>query len=107
MTNGDREGGLWILVVGILVFVIWIPHLYYAVRLWLSDRTARSFRNAFIAFMLMIGLSRGVLAGAARLWPGYEWIQILNLAASPVIFIFLITGALVSWWTWRHGGGRW
>ena len=105
--SANPEDGLWILLVGLLVLALWLPHLYYAFRKWQAERTPRSFRNAFIAAMLIIGLTRGVLAGAARLWPGYDWIQIANRGAAPIIFVVLITGAIVAWWTWRHDGGRW
>lgn len=97
----ERSDGFWILVVGIVCVLIWIPHLYYAIRLWRRRRSARTFRNAFIAIMLMVGLSRGVLAGAARIWPATEWVQVLNRGAAPIIFLLLITGAVVAFITWR------
>ena len=103
----NREDGIWILAVGLIVVAMWAPHTFYAIRQWRRERTARAFRNAFIAIMLLVGLSRGVLAGAARLWPGTEWIQVANRGLTPVLFLFLITGAMVAWWTWRHVDGRW
>jgi hypothetical protein len=98
----NREDGLWILIVGLLLVALWLPHLYYAVQLWRQHRSSRTFRNAFIAAMLVVSLFRGVLAGAARLWPGTEWVQVANRAITTIIFLLLITGALLSWWTWRH-----
>lgn len=98
----NAEDGFWILTVGAVVIAAWLPHVYRSFRRWRRERSARSFRNAFIAAMLIVGLTRGLTAGAARLWPGYEWIQIVNRASAPIIFLALITGAIVAEYTWRH-----
>lgn len=107
MTNADSSDGFWILTVGALVVLLWLPHAYYATRYWRRERTALAFRAFFIAVMLEVGLLRGVLAGAARLWPQVEVVQVANRALAPIIFLFLLTGAIIAYVTWRHAERRW
>jgi hypothetical protein len=98
----DAEEGLLFLVISVTIFATYLYHLFSAIDLWRIERSARSFRGAFIAVMLQLGLLRIVLAVAARVWPEAQIIVILNAITAPILSLLLLSGGVVLIYTWRH-----
>lgn len=94
------EDALWLAVFSIAIFVVWLDHLYHAIRRYRHDRTVRSFRNAFIAVMLQVGLARIAVAALFRLYPN-DVIGWVAAFLSPILTLLLLSGAIVVFWSWR------
>lgn len=103
MTPVDPEDYGWIVAASLGTFTLWLPHLILSIRLWLHERKPRSFRGAYIAVMLQIGLLRIVLSAATLTWPDVGWINFLNLLTAPVLTAALISGAFVALYSWLQG----
>jgi hypothetical protein len=96
----DPETAIWLLLVSVVVYFLWLTHFALSVRLWLRERSARSFRNAYLALMIQTGMTSIVLSRAARTWPAETWILEVAVWLSPVLTWMLLSGGVVAVWTW-------
>jgi len=103
----NHETHLWLLVVGATAFIVWAIHFGLALGTWIRERTARAFRNFYIALMIQAGMTSIVLGRATRVWPEAAWIVQLSLFVSPVLVWLLLSGGVVALWTWSHPARRW
>lgn len=101
MTNED---GLWAAVATALTLATWMPNTWKSVRLWRDERSPRSFRGMFLSVMIFLGLVRILIGSLNRAFPASQPIEVVNLATAPILTLLLLTGGLVTWYTWRRMG---
>lgn len=101
MTNED---GLWAAVATAVTMATWTPNTVKSIRLWRDERSPRSFRGMFLSVMIFLGLVRILIGSLNRAFPANDAIDVVNLATAPVLTLLLLSGGLVTWYTWRRMG---
>ena len=96
--------GLWAAVATGLTILTWIPNTVKSVGMWVDERTPRAFRGMFLSVMIFVGLVRILIGSLNRAFPGNDAIEIINLATAPVLTLMLLSGGIVTWYTWRRMG---
>ena len=102
MDEVGTPDSVWLAAVSFLVWVIYIDHLYHAVKLYTLERSYRAFRNGFIAVMLQLGLTRITIGSLQIAFPDVQFFMTLRTITAPLLTFFLLTGAIVLVYTWRR-----
>ena len=103
----SSETQLWLFAASSLVFVVWATHLVLSLRMWIIERTARAFRNAYIAGMIQAGMLAILLGQAQRTWIRAPFLEDLRIFVAPILTWMLLSGGIVALWTWSRPDRRW
>jgi hypothetical protein len=96
----DADDALWLVAVTAVVFLSYLPHLFYSIQRWHQERSFRSTRGLFVALMLQLGMLRILIGVTDRAVPGQGAVGLLNTITAPVLTAFLLSGGVFLTATW-------
>ncbi len=106
----------WLGLVSLVVTFTYLDHVWHAFRKWRdalkgtfhpTNERYRSFRNFFVAIMLILLFIRVDVGAFARAYPEDSALGILQKIIAPILTFLLLTGGIVLSITWRIEEQEW